>query len=120
MGLEPDRAFREVGFDSMTAVELRNRLRAASGVQLPASVVFDYPTPAVLARHLRDQLVEGGGSTAAPLLAELERLDGARHQAVRDSTGGAAAVVTKVTPAPGRSVVRARIALDVRNVRRLS
>ncbi|MFI7647995.1 type I polyketide synthase, partial [Micromonospora sp. NPDC049460] len=75
-GLEPDRAFREVGFDSMTAVELRNRLRAATGVQLPASVVFDYPTPAALARHLRDQLVEDGAAAAAPLLAELERLDG--------------------------------------------
>ncbi|MFV2116697.1 SDR family NAD(P)-dependent oxidoreductase, partial [Micromonospora sp. LOL_025] len=75
-GLEPDRAFREVGFDSMTAVELRNRLRAATGVQLPAAVVFDYPTPAALARHLRDQLVEDGAAAAAPLLAELERLDG--------------------------------------------
>ncbi|MGK5673963.1 type I polyketide synthase, partial [Micromonospora sp. URMC 106] len=75
-GLEPDRAFREVGFDSMTAVELRNRLRAATGVPLPASVVFDYPTPAALARHLRDQLVEDGAAAAAPLLAELDRLDG--------------------------------------------
>jgi acyl carrier protein len=75
-GLEPDRAFREVGFDSMTAVELRNRLRAATGVPLPASVVFDYPTPAALARHLRDQLVEAGAAAAAPLLAELDRLDG--------------------------------------------
>ncbi|MBQ1073093.1 SDR family NAD(P)-dependent oxidoreductase, partial [Micromonospora sp. C31] len=75
-GLEPDRAFREVGFDSMTAVELRNRLRAATGVQLPAGVVFDYPTPAALARHLRDRLVEDGAAAAAPLLAELERLDG--------------------------------------------
>ncbi|MFG1778108.1 type I polyketide synthase, partial [Micromonospora sp. NPDC049048] len=75
-GLEPDRAFREVGFDSMTAVELRNRLRAATGVQLPAAVVFDYPTPAALARHLRDRLVEDGAAAAAPLLAELERLDG--------------------------------------------
>ncbi|WP_435818931.1 SDR family NAD(P)-dependent oxidoreductase, partial [Micromonospora chalcea] len=75
-GLEPDRAFREVGFDSMTAVELRNRLRAATGVQLPAAVVFDYPTPAALARHLRDRLAEDGAAAAAPLLAELERLDG--------------------------------------------
>ncbi|MEV0882011.1 type I polyketide synthase, partial [Micromonospora echinofusca] len=75
-GLEPDRAFREVGFDSMTAVELRNRLRAATGVQLPAAVVFDYPTPAALARHLRDRLAEDGATAAAPLLAELERLDG--------------------------------------------
>ncbi|MEU9510859.1 type I polyketide synthase, partial [Micromonospora sp. NPDC048170] len=75
-GLEPERAFREVGFDSMTAVELRNRLRAATGVQMPAGVVFDYPTPAALARHLRDRLVEDGAAAAGPLLAELDRLDG--------------------------------------------
>ncbi|MEV4492452.1 type I polyketide synthase [Micromonospora coxensis] len=73
--LGPARAFREVGFDSMTAVQLRNRLRAATGATLPASVVFDYPTPLALARHLRTLVVSDGVATAG-LLAELEKLDG--------------------------------------------
>ncbi|PTA43032.1 beta-ketoacyl synthase, partial [Micromonospora sp. RP3T] len=73
--LGPGRAFREVGFDSMTAVELRNRLRAATGATLPGSVVFDYPTPLALARHLRTLLAPDGAATTTGLLAELEKVD---------------------------------------------
>ena len=73
-GIEADRPFKELGIDSLSAVELRNRLAKASGLTLPATLVFDHPTPAAVAIVLRG-MVEGREREGAPRRREHTRVD---------------------------------------------
>ncbi|WP_455754014.1 SDR family NAD(P)-dependent oxidoreductase [Streptomyces griseofuscus] len=87
--VEPTTAFRDIGFDSLTAVELRNRLKAATGLRLKPTLVFDHPSPVAVARLLHKNLVRESAAEIPPVLGELDRLETllaalAPQDAVRD------------------------------------
>ncbi|CKR10494.1 polyketide synthase [Mycobacterium tuberculosis] len=73
-GLDAGQAFADSGFNSLSAVELRNRLTAVTAVTLPATAIFDHPTPTELAQYLIPQ-IDGHGSSAAAAANPAERID---------------------------------------------
>ncbi|AXN44983.1 Phenolphthiocerol synthesis polyketide synthase type I Pks15/1 [Mycobacterium marinum] len=76
--IDPDRAFQELGFDSLTAVEMRNRLKSATGLALSPTLIFDYPNSAALAGYMHRELVgsspQSDTTAEAPGEAELQRV----------------------------------------------
>ncbi|WP_232534325.1 beta-ketoacyl reductase [Plantactinospora sp. KBS50] len=92
--IEAERGFLDMGFDSLTAVQFRNRLAGAVGVRLPATILFDYPTPTALAGHLLGRIVPApaaagpaGPPTDGSVLADLDRLEARMPGLLPDALG---------------------------------
>ena len=130
--IDPARAFKDLGFDSPMAVDLRNRLRAATGLRLPTTVVYDHPTPKALVAYLRTELLAesdadaGTASGAGPTEAELRQvlasipLERLRAAGLLDTLTALAIAPTRLSPSDGLAGTDRIDALDTESLVRMA
>ncbi|MGW4699556.1 phosphopantetheine-binding protein, partial [Streptomyces sp. NPDC004285] len=119
-GIPADRPFKDMGCDSLTLVELRNRLQTAAGLRLPATFLFNHPTPLAVVAQLHTELAPSepesatgpDGSSSVPGLAALDRLEAALGELADDTRDDVRAEIVQRLQALAARVPAQRAAAD--------